>query len=446
LTKISNRLETSLNRADSLPVAPDGAQEEFHDDIIHPSPIPFILAHLACLGALWSGVTATAVVLCISLYVLRMFGVTAGFHRYFSHRSFKTSRVAQFLLAFLAQTSAQRGVLWWASKHRHHHKHSDTELDVHSPRHRGFFYAHVGWIFTAQHEETDYEAIPDLTKYPELVWLNRHPYLPATLLAVACFAFAGWPGLFVGFFWSTTLLYHGTFFINSLAHVHGSQRYVTGDDSRNNWWLAVITLGEGWHNNHHAYQRSTRQGFRWYEFDPTFYVLTMLSWVKVVWELGTPPVDVVRNERRLGRAVIEKVAHHLAATFPSDQIATRLKDAIEQSPALRELLAGIANRETGIGAAMASASAHGSAIRARAEELLAGVHLPQLPTLEAGKGRAHELLASMHLPHVPTLGEIRARAEEMYARSPSTDEIVARARELILHAVSRELFPAPVGA
>lgn len=402
--------------------------EEFHDDIIHPQPIPFILAHLAGLGAIWSGVSATAVVLCLTLYVLRMFGVTAGFHRYFSHRSFKTSRVGQFLLAFLAQTSAQRGVLWWAAKHRHHHKHSDTELDVHSPRHRGFFYSHVGWIFTAEHEATDYDAIPDLTKYPELVWLNKHPYLPAALLALGCFLFAGWSGLFVGFFWSTILLYHGTFFINSLAHVHGKQRYVTGDDSRNNWWLAIITLGEGWHNNHHAYQRSTRQGFRWYEIDPTFYVLTALSWVRVVWDLGKPPVDVVRNERKLGRAVIEKVALHLAATFPTDQMAAKLRDAIEHSPALKEMREKVA------------------AGQARAEELLTGLHLPHLPSLAASQARASELVAQMHLPHIPSLAEIRARAEQMYADSPSTDEIVERARELILHAVSRQLTPVPLPA
>jgi stearoyl-CoA desaturase (delta-9 desaturase) len=411
-------------------------EEEFHDDIIHPSPIAFIVAHLACLGAIWSGVSTTAVVLCISLYVARMFGVTAGFHRYFSHRSFKTSRAMQLLFAVLAQSSAQRGVLWWSSKHRHHHKHSDTELDVHSPRHRGFFYSHVGWIVTKEHEATDYDAVPDLTKFPELVWLDKHPYLPATVLALACLAIGGWSGLFVGFFWSTALLYHGTFFINSLAHVHGKQRYVTGDDSRNNWWLAIITLGEGWHNNHHAYQRSTRQGFRWYEFDPSFYILTAMSWVGLVWDLGKPPADVVRNERRLGRAVVEKVAHHLAATFPTDQIAAKLRDAIEHSPALRELREKVA------------------AGQVRAEELIAQVHLPQLPTLAAGQARAGEILASgqaragemlatMHMPHIPSLAEIRARAEEMYANSPSTDEIVARARELILNAVSRELVPAP---
>ena len=220
------------------------AEEEFHDDIIYPSTIPFILVHLACLGAIWTGVSMKALVVCLLLYVVRMFGVTAGYHRYFSHRSFKTSRAGQFVLAWLAQSSAQRGALWWAAVHRHHHLHSDTEEDAHSPRHRGFLYSHVGWVFDRRHAETETEAVPDLARYPEMRWLDRFQLVPAVLLGVACFLLGGWGMLVVGFFWSTVLLYHGTFFINSLAHVTGTQRYVTGDDSRNNWWLALITLGE----------------------------------------------------------------------------------------------------------------------------------------------------------------------------------------------------------
>jgi stearoyl-CoA desaturase (delta-9 desaturase) len=374
--------------------------DDTHDDIIYPPSIPFVIVHFACLAAIWTGVTTTAVILCLALYVVRMFGVTAGYHRYFSHRSYKTSRIGQFLLAFLAQSSAQRGILWWAAKHRHHHKHSDTALDVHSPRQRGFWYSHVGWIFTPQHGETDLDAVPDLTKYPELVWLDRHPYLPATILGVAAWAFAGWSGLVVGFVWSTVLLYHGTFFINSLAHVHGTQRYVTGDDSRNNWWLAVITLGEGWHNNHHTYQRSTRQGFRWYEFDPTFYVLKTMSWARLVWDLGEPPPDVVRNERLLGRAMLEKVAHQVAASFPLDQIAARAREAWEQTPTLHELRERVALEQA----------------------------------------RAEELIADLQLPHLPTVAEVRSQAEAMFAATPSMDAIVARAREIIVHAVSVQLL------
>ena len=234
--------------------------ETFHDDIVYPGTIPFLIIHLSCFAAFWSGITPEAVVICVVLYWVRMVAVTGGFHRYFSHRSYKTSRVGQFLIAALAQTSAQRGVIWWAAMHRHHHLYSDTELDPHSPRQRGFFHAHVGWIFSAAADRPDYEAVADLTQYPELVWLDKHQYVTAVILAVGVWLLAGWSRLVVGFFWSTTLVWHCTFFINSLAHVHGSQRYLTGDDSRNNWWLAVITCGEGWHNNHHAYQSATRQG------------------------------------------------------------------------------------------------------------------------------------------------------------------------------------------
>jgi stearoyl-CoA desaturase (delta-9 desaturase) len=389
--------QAPLHQADIAPPAPP--VDEYHDDIIYPDTIPFVLVHVVCLGAIWSGVTATAVAIGIALYVTRMFGTTAGYHRYFSHRTFRTSRVGQFLLAVLAQSSSQRGVLWWAAKHRHHHQHSDTEHDVHSPRQRGFLYAHVGWIFQRQQGDTDYAAIPDLARYPELVWLNRHPYLPPTALAVACFLVAGWPGLIVGFFWSTVVLFHGTFCINSLAHVHGKQRYVTGDDSRNNWWLAIITLGEGWHNNHHAYQRSTRQGFRWYEWDPTYYLLKTLSWTGLVWDLGAPPADVLRNEHRLGRAVVEKVARQVAAGFTDRPFAARVREAWACVPGFTELRARVA----------------------------------------AGQVRAEEMLAEMHLPHLPTLEQIRARAESILPDTSSMDEIVARARELILQAVSVEL-------
>ncbi len=232
--------------------------------------IPFVLAHIACLAAIWTGVQATDLIVAAGLYGLRMFGVTAGYHRYFAHRSFKTSRAFAFVLAFLAQSSAQRGILWWAGNHRQHHRYSDTGKDVHSPVLRGFWHAHLGWFLTDVHSRTDLAAVPDLAKYPELVWLDRHPYLPAVLTGLVVWLAAGWSGLIVGFFWSTVLLWHATFSINSLAHVIGRQRYVTGDYSRNNLWLALLTFGEGWHNNHHHYQSAARQGFRWYEIDVSY--------------------------------------------------------------------------------------------------------------------------------------------------------------------------------
>lgn len=263
--------------------------------------IVFVLCHFAVLGAIWSGVTWQAVACCAALYFVRMFAITAGYHRYFSHRTFKTSRIMQFLFALVAESSAQKGALWWAAHHRDHHKFSDTEQDVHSPRQRGFWYAHCGWLFDYT-EETKWDRIRDLAKFPELVFLNRFEKLVPVALAVTVWWFLGWPGLFIGFFLSTVFLWHGTFVINSLAHVFGTRRYATEDDSRNNPWLALVTLGEGWHNNHHHYQGSVRQGFYWYELDITYAILKAMSWVGLVWDLREPPERVFDAREQLPAA------------------------------------------------------------------------------------------------------------------------------------------------
>jgi stearoyl-CoA desaturase (delta-9 desaturase) len=374
--------------------------DDHADDIVYPATVPFLLVHLACLAAIWTGLTVEALVLCGALYVARIFAIAAGYHRYFAHRAYKTSRVVQFLLAFLAQTSAQRGALWWAAKHRRHHSHSDTELDVHSPRQHGFVYAHLGWIFTPRHCTTDYAAIADFARYPDLVWLDRHPYLPAGLLGLLAWLIAGWPGLVVGFCWSTVLLWHATFAINSVAHVAGRRRYVTGDDSRNNWFLALLTMGEGWHNNHHAYQSSVRQGFRWWEYDPTFYALKFLSWFGIVWDLHSPPETVVRGEQRLGRKVIEKVAHQLAGTLPIERIAAQTHEALAQMPTWAEL-------------------------RSRGR---------------AARSHAESFLAEIHLPHMPSVEDIRGYAEQRLARTVSLDEIARRTRQILLEAIAVRLL------
>ena len=251
--------------------------DDADDDIVYPAALPFVLFHAASLAVIWPGVTWPAVAIGMMLYWLRIFAIGAGYHRYFSHRSYSTSRAFQFVLAFLAQASAQKSILWWAAKHRHQHLHSDTPHDVHSPRQKGFLYSHLGWIFARRHAEVDLLKVSDLARYPELMWLHKYELVPPVALGVLCYLAAGWPGLVVGFVWSTVLVYHATFCINSLAHVRGSKRYVTGDDSRNNWILAFFTMGEGWHNNHHAYQSSARQGFRWWEIDGTFYILKILS-------------------------------------------------------------------------------------------------------------------------------------------------------------------------
>jgi stearoyl-CoA desaturase (Delta-9 desaturase) len=259
--------------------------------------IPFIAIHLLAFGSIWTGVTPAAAICCAVLYVVRMFGVTGGYHRYFSHRTYRTSRVFQFVLAFIAQSSAQRGALWWAAHHRHHHRHSDQATDTHSVAQDGFWYSHLLWIFEKDNQVTEMKYIPDLARFPELRFLDRFHLLPPILVGTVIFFWLGASGLFFGFFFSTVLLWHGTFTINSLSHVFGNRRFATTDNSRNNWLLAIITLGEGWHNNHHHYCVSTRQGFYWWEYDITYYILKVLSWMGIVWKLQPVPAKVLEEGR-----------------------------------------------------------------------------------------------------------------------------------------------------
>ncbi len=254
--------------------------------------IPFWAIHLAAMaGVALSGWSWRGFLLAIGMYYLRMFFLTAGYHRYFSHRTYKTSRAFQLILAVMGQTCAQMGALWWASNHRAHHKYSDKPGDLHSPVLRGFWWAHMGWFLAGDDNETDFSRITDFAKYPELVWLNQRSVglLPPTIMAIVCGMIGGFHGLLWGFFVSTVLLWHGTFTINSLAHIIGRRRYDTTDDSRNHWALAVITMGEGWDNNHHYHQSSTAQGFFWWELDPSYYILRGLAALGIVWDLRKPP-------------------------------------------------------------------------------------------------------------------------------------------------------------
>jgi stearoyl-CoA desaturase (delta-9 desaturase) len=255
------------------------------------------VAGIAWLGWSWSGAA-----LALALYLVRMFGVTAGFHRYFAHRSFRTSRAFQLVLAVLATSSIENGPLWWAAHHRAHHRYSDTPADIHSAKQRGLFWAHMGWILVERYKRTDLARVRDLARYPELRWLDRHALVPGLALAAILLASGGLWALLWGFFVSTTLLWHGTFAVNSLAHKIGRRRYATGDESRNSFLIALFTLGEGWHNNHHHYQGSERQGFYWWELDVTHYLLTVLSWFGLVWNLHAPPPHVREQWRapRLG--------------------------------------------------------------------------------------------------------------------------------------------------
>ncbi len=256
----------------------------------------FVGIHVGALAALLVPFSASLLWWTAATYAIRMFGVTAGYHRYFSHRSYKLGRWAQFAMAVLAQTSAQKGVLWWAAHHRLHHRHADRDNDVHSPIRRGFWWAHVGWILSNRYDTYDQDLVADFARYPELRWLDRHHWLPAAALA-AVLLLAGGPAVFVwGFLVSTVLLYHGTFAINSVAHLVGTRRFDTPDHSRNNWALALVTLGEGWHNNHHFLMSSCRQGYRWWEIDITYGVLKLLSLVGIA--RGLRPFNVPAHARK----------------------------------------------------------------------------------------------------------------------------------------------------
>jgi stearoyl-CoA desaturase (delta-9 desaturase) len=267
------------------------------------SSVSFVLLHAACAFVFLVPFSWGLVALLAATYLVRMFAITAGYHRYFSHRAYRMGRVPQFLMAFLAQTSAQKGVLWWAAHHRNHHRFSDTDKDIHSPVASGFWWSHVGWILSDEFDAYDAATIEDFGKYPELVFLDRYHWLCPWLYGAGIFALGealglgGWAALVYGLVLSTILLFHATFSINSLAHLWGTRRWETRDHSRNNLVLALVTLGEGWHNNHHRFAAACRQGFRWWELDITWMVLQGLRLLRIVRDLRPWPRDLSAGAR-----------------------------------------------------------------------------------------------------------------------------------------------------
>ena len=279
--------------------------------------LPFIAVHVACLAVAWTGVSTTALAVGFLTLAVRMFGLTAGYHRYFCHKAFRTTRVFQFVLAWLGTSAAQKGPLWWAGHHRSHHRFSDTEEDVHPPGVKGFFWAHAGWIMSRKNQPTKVEWVPDLMKFPELVWLDRNHYIAPISLGFALFFLGdwleeiypalgtnGWQMVVVALFCSTTVLYHVTFAVNSIGHLFGSRRYATNDESRNSLLLALVTGGEGWHNNHHRYPTSERQGFYWWEIDFTHYGVVLLSWLRIVWDIRGPAPSVLGDDTQQSSTIV----------------------------------------------------------------------------------------------------------------------------------------------
>jgi len=298
--------------------------------------LAFAAIHIGALLVFWVGYTREWALLALFTYTLRMFGITAGYHRYFAHRSYRTSRAMQLILAVVGASALQKGVLWWASWHRHHHQTADTPEDAHTPQ-KGFWWSHFGWfLFSNEHSETLWKLIPDLARYPELRLVEQAHYVPAIALGAMCYAAFGVGGFVWGFLLSTTLLWHATFTINSLSHMYGSQRfhceYHANCDARNNAWLAIITLGEGWHNNHHSAMRSVRQGFMWWEFDISYYFLCVLNAVGLVSGMRMPPYKEL-EARRILRSSSEIVG-------PGSRARNNSKNRCESCPRSDSLVAG----------------------------------------------------------------------------------------------------------
>jgi stearoyl-CoA desaturase (delta-9 desaturase) len=298
LTAVRRWFDTS-----AVPVADDA---DATDRVDWFRAAPFVAMHLACLAVVWVGVSPVALGVAAALYAVRMFALTGFYHRYFSHRTFRTSRAVQFAAAVVGAWCVLRGPVWWAAHHRHHHRHADTPADPHSPRVHGFLWSHAAWFLTPRGFRTHWDRIPDLAKFPELRWLDRYDTLVPVALAIGAYALgagldAAWPQLGTsgpqmlvwGFFVSTVVLFHATVTINSLAHRFGTRRYATRDDSRNNLWLALLTFGEGWHNNHHFFPGSARQGFRWWEVDLTYYGLRLMAVFGLVRDLKPVPAWVL---------------------------------------------------------------------------------------------------------------------------------------------------------
>lgn len=394
----------------------------------------FATIHLVCAAAIWTGVSFEALLICAGLYALRMFAITAGYHRYFAHRTYKMGRVMQFIMAFLSESSMQKGVLWWASHHRHHHKYSDQPEDVHSAKQDGFWHSHVGWIFQERWADTDEDRIKDLMRFPELVWIDKYHWVPPTVMGIATYFFGqwigigGWQAVVVGFFWSTVLVFHATFCINSLAHVIGKRRYDTTDESKNHWLLALITFGEGWHNNHHHYQASANQGWKWWEFDITFYILKVMSWVGLVSDLRTAPAHVIedrphpkvvaRRQARKEQARQERAAAAPSAIEKAKEDASRWLDELGEAAHCRYVeMSEVASRTV--------------------EEVFSSAQKAQ----ESATSRFDEFSEAAHCRAVEMSAAASAKVDEIKLGAESAQQTAARKVDEFARSLQKEPSP-----
>jgi stearoyl-CoA desaturase (delta-9 desaturase) len=333
----------------------------------------YILLHLGCFGILYTGVSAEAMaVLCVA-FLIRALGVSIVYHRYFAHRSFRTSRLMQFCLGLYGSLTVLGGLLWWAQTHREHHRHADTPDDIHSPAFHGFIYSHCGWFLDDRHRSLDLSKVRDLARFPELIWLERLDVLSKLSYIACCYWLFGIVGVVWGFFVPAVIVLQMVHWIQSVSHsIGGYRRYASLDDSRNHWLFGIISFGEGFHHNHHCFPNSARLGLHWWEFDASYFVLLALEWSGLIWDLKVPtrkaPPGRDKMERDViyVRAKIRKMASKLDAAIASLESG----DREESHAAYRDLRERLTQRTNALSAQMRELLVRGPFVLQQAVEEL----------------------------------------------------------------------------
>jgi len=280
--------------------------EDFRKDKTLGQPIvwlttSFILAfHIGALAALFFFSWKAFLLAMVLWWIAGGLGIGMGYHRLLTHRGYKTPKWIEYCLTVCGTLALEGGPIFWVATHRMHHQNTDREGDPHSP-HDGAFWSHVGWILTGQTMHNNANEllpfVPELRKDKFHTWISRWHWVPLTTLGAALFAFAGWRCLLWGIFFRTVIGLHSTWLVNSATHMWGRRRFPTHDNSRNSLWVALLTFGEGWHNNHHAFPQSARHGMAWYEFDPNWYGILILRMLGLARNVKTACVEARKAAR-----------------------------------------------------------------------------------------------------------------------------------------------------
>jgi len=264
-----------------------------------PVTTAFMVAfHVGAIAALFMFSWKALAFAAILWWITGSLGIGMGYHRLLTHRGYKTYKPVEYFLTICSTLTLQGGPMFWVATHRMHHQNTDVEGDPHSPRDGGFW-AHMGWIMTGRqlhnHSSALLPYIPDLRKDKFHVWISKWHWLPISVLGIVIFAVGGIQYLMWGIFLRTVVGLHATWLVNSATHMWGSQRFLTGDTSKNSFWVAMLTFGEGWHNNHHAHPQSAKHGIAWYEFDMNWMGISALRMLGLAWDIKLPKLKPAEN-------------------------------------------------------------------------------------------------------------------------------------------------------